>query len=97
MRCAGVAVSGRQTLTFVGRRATAKKDFLYYTDFLSGLEQVIARRLTGTFNLSAGESHSVREVIKLSVEKSHRSLRVIGMPNRGPFGMWKTAGSTTSE
>ena len=47
----------------------ARKDFLYYTDFLSALEQVIAHRLTGTFNLSAGESHSVREVIDL-VEKN---------------------------
>ncbi len=46
----------------------ARKDFLYYTDFVFAVEQVIARRLTGTFNLAAGESHSVREVIGL-VEK----------------------------
>jgi UDP-glucose 4-epimerase len=48
---------------------TARKDFLYYTDFLSGLEEVISRRLTGTVNLCAGVSHSVREVIAL-VEKN---------------------------
>jgi UDP-glucose 4-epimerase len=46
----------------------ARKDFLYYTDFLFAVEQVVARRLTGTFNLAAGESHTVREVIAL-VEK----------------------------
>jgi UDP-glucose 4-epimerase len=46
----------------------ARKDFLHYTDFLAALEHVIARRLTGTFNLGAGESHSVLEIIAL-VEK----------------------------
>jgi len=60
IRC---AVEG-QTLTLWGD-GHARKDFLYYTDFLSAVEQVIAQRLTGTFNLSAGESHSVHEVIGL--------------------------------
>ncbi len=44
---------------------SAKKDFLHYTDFLSAVAIVLERRLTGTFNLSAGESHTVREVIGL--------------------------------
>ena len=47
---------------------SAKKDFLYYTDFLAAVGIVLEHRLTSTFNLSAGESHSVREVITL-VEK----------------------------
>jgi UDP-glucose 4-epimerase len=64
LRCA----ADGQTLTLWGD-GLAKKDFLYYTDFLSALELVIAQRLTGTFNLSAGESHSIREVIGL-VEKN---------------------------
>jgi UDP-glucose 4-epimerase len=63
IRC---AVEG-QPLTLWGD-GQARKDFLYYTDFLAALEQVIARRLTGTFNLCAGESHSVHEIIAL-VEK----------------------------
>jgi UDP-glucose 4-epimerase len=63
IRC---AVDG-QTLTLWGD-GHAQKDFLHYTDFLSAVDQVIARRLTGTFNIGAGESHSVREVIAL-VEK----------------------------
>ena len=63
IRC---AVEGRP-LTLWGD-GQARKDFLYYTDFLSALEEVITRRLTGTFNLCAGESHSVREIITL-VEK----------------------------
>ncbi len=60
LRC---AVEG-QPLTLWGD-GHARKDFLYFADFLSAVELVVARRLTGTFNLSAGESHSVREVIAL--------------------------------
>ena len=62
-----------QPLTLWGD-GSARKDFLHYTDFLVALELVLARRLTGTFNLSAGESHSVNEVIGL-VEK-HTGRRV---------------------
>ena len=69
LRC---AIEG-QTLTLWGD-GHARKDFLHYTDFLGALELVLARRLTGTFNLSAGESHSVSEVIAL-VEK-HTGRRV---------------------
>lgn len=69
LRC---AVAG-QPLTLWGD-GSARKDFLHYTDFLAALELVLARRLTGTFNLSAGESHSVNEVISL-VEK-HTGRRV---------------------
>jgi len=63
VRC---AVEGRP-LTLWGD-GHARKDFIYYTDFLSALGEVVARRLTGTFNLSSGESHSVHEIIAL-VEK----------------------------
>lgn len=63
IRC---AVEGRP-LTLWGD-GHARKDFIHYTDFLSALGEVVARRLTGTFNLSAGESHSVHEIIAL-VEK----------------------------
>lgn len=69
LRC---AVEG-QPLTLWGD-GTARKDFLHYTDFLAALELVISRRLTGTYNLSAGESHTVSEVISL-VEK-HTGRRV---------------------
>ncbi len=62
-----------QPLTLWGD-GSARKDFLHYTDFLAALDLVLSRRLTGTFNLSAGESHSVREVISL-VEK-HTGRRV---------------------
>lgn len=75
LRC---AVSG-QPLTLWGD-GHAKKDFLYYTDFLSALEQVITRRLTGTFNLSSGESHSVREVIALVEKHTGRKVALECQP-----------------
>ncbi|MCC6416076.1 MAG: GDP-mannose 4,6-dehydratase [Opitutaceae bacterium] len=43
----------------------ARKDFLYHTDFLAALDLVITQRPIGSFNLCAGESHSIREVIQL--------------------------------
>lgn len=66
------AVGGR-TLTLWGD-GHARKDFLYYTDFLSGLQEVVARRLTGVYNLAAGESHSVHEIIALVEQHSGRKL-----------------------
>lgn len=54
----------RQHLTLWGD-GSARKDFLYYTDFLSAVELVVARRLTGTFNVAAGESHSISEILAL--------------------------------
>lgn len=46
----------------------ARKDFIFYTDFLSALDEVVKRRPPGTYNVCAGESHSVHEIISL-VEK----------------------------
>lgn len=52
---------------------SARKDFLHYTDFNRALQQVIDRRLTGTFNLCAGESYSVRDVIgRIEQVSGHR-------------------------
>ncbi|MBI3887197.1 MAG: NAD-dependent epimerase/dehydratase family protein [Opitutae bacterium] len=57
----------RQQLTLWGD-GSARKDFLYYTDFLAAVELVVDRRLTGTFNVAAGASHSISEILAL-VEK----------------------------
>lgn len=62
---------------------SARKDFLYYTDFLSAVESVIQRRLTGTFNLSAHASHTVREVIGLVEKNTGRAVRLTLQP--APF------------
>jgi UDP-glucose 4-epimerase len=71
VRCARTG----QPLTIWGD-GHARKDFLYYTDFLSGLEQVIARRLAGTYNLCAGESHSVHEIVSLVERHTGRKLQL---------------------
>lgn len=52
----------------------ARKDFLHYTDFLSALEQVVTRRLTGVYNLAAGESHSVQEILALVTRHTGRQV-----------------------
>lgn len=62
---------------------SARKDFLYYTDFLSAVELVIRRRLTGIYNLSAHTSHTVREVIALVEKNTGRTISLVHQP--APF------------
>jgi UDP-glucose 4-epimerase len=69
IRC---AVEGG-TLTLWGD-GHAQKDFLHYTDFLSALEQVVTRRLSGVYNLAAGESHSVHEILALVAQHTGRKI-----------------------
>ena len=75
IRC---AVEG-QPLTLWGD-GHAQKDFLHYTDFLSAVESVVARRLTGTFNVCAGESHTVREVIALVEKHTGKKIELAFQP-----------------
>lgn len=75
LRC---AVSG-EPLTLWGD-GTARKDFLYYTDFLSALDLVLARRLAGTFNLCAGESHAIRDILALVETQVGRRIDVRSTP-----------------
>jgi UDP-glucose 4-epimerase len=58
----------------------ARKDFLYYTDFLSALQMVTDRRLTGTYNICSGESHSVREIIALVERHTGRTVAATTTP-----------------
>lgn len=53
---------------------SARKDFLYYTDFLAALDPIIHQRPRGVFNLAAGESHSVREIIALVEKHTERTM-----------------------
>lgn len=72
------AVEGR-TLPLWGD-GSARKDFLYYTDFLSALEEVIGRRLLGTFNLAAGESHSIAQVIAMVEHHTNTKMHIQYQP-----------------
>lgn len=58
----------------------ACKDFIHYTDFLAALEQVLRRRLTGTFNVGAGESHSVSEILELVHKHTGRKVATTTTP-----------------
>lgn len=73
----------QQPLTLWGD-GTARKDFLYCTDFLAAVEQVIDRRLTGTFNVAAGVSHSVSEILSLVEAQTGRRILL----DRRPAHAW---------
>jgi len=60
----------------------AQKDFIYYTDFLSALEEIVHRRLCGTYNVGAGESHSIREII--ATVESHTGRKINTEPSPAP-------------
>ena len=79
LRC---GVSG-EPLTLWGD-GSARKDFLYYTDFLSAIDAVLAADLNGTFNLSAGESHRIDEVIRLVETEIGRPIQL----QRTPAPAW---------
>lgn len=59
---------------------SARKDFLYYTDFLAALQLVIDQRILGIFNIAAGESHSIREVIALVEQHTKRAIKTVSQP-----------------
>lgn len=59
---------------------SARKDFLHYTDFNRALQAVIDRRLTGTFNLAAGRSVSVREIITQVEMLTGKRIRLESSP-----------------
>ncbi len=63
---------------------SAMKDFIYYTDFLSALEAVLEQRLSGLFNLCAGESHRVDEVIRAVETEVQRPVAL----RPGPAPAW---------
>lgn len=54
---------------------SARKDYLYHTDFNRALERVIQQRPVGIFNVSHGKSHTVAEVIQLAEEALGKKIR----------------------
>lgn len=58
----------------------ACKDFLYYTDFIAALHHILAQRLQGVFNVCAGSSHRISEVIALVEQHTHRSISTESRP-----------------
>lgn len=77
-----------QTLSLWGD-GSARKDFLHFTDFNRGLQAVIDRRLTGTYNLASGSSASIREVIAQVEKITGRTITV----QPGPAPAWDVQSS----
>jgi UDP-glucose 4-epimerase len=59
---------------------TARKDYLFHTDFTAALESILRVAPVGLFNVSSGESHTVREVIALAEEALGRRVAVEHVP-----------------
>jgi UDP-glucose 4-epimerase len=59
---------------------TARKDFLYHTDFSTALEKIVARRPTGVFNVSSGESHTINELIQLAGRSLGQQIKTVHEP-----------------
>jgi UDP-glucose 4-epimerase len=59
---------------------TARKDFLYHTDFTAALEKIIMLRPTGIFNVSSGQSHTIRELLALVEAATSRPLKTMHVP-----------------
>ena len=59
---------------------SARKDFLHHTDFVPALEGVIRTRATGIYNVSSGQSHSVKEVIAFAEEAIGRKVSLRHVP-----------------
>jgi len=59
---------------------TAEKDFLHIDDFNSALTTILCRRITGTFNLGHGKSHTVNSIIHQIEQLIGRSVHVVREP-----------------
>jgi UDP-glucose 4-epimerase len=54
---------------------SARKDFLHRADFVRALDAVIRLGLAGVYNVAAGESHSVTEVLAAVERETGRPIR----------------------
>jgi UDP-glucose 4-epimerase len=55
---------------------TARKDFIYHSDFTAAIREVIRHEPIGTFNVSSGHSHTVNDVIALAEAALSLKLRI---------------------
>lgn len=53
---------------------SACKDYLHHSDFINALERVLERKPHGTFNLAAGESHRITELINLIEQETGKPI-----------------------
>jgi len=53
---------------------SARKDFLHHDDFIRALDAIIGRGLAGIYNIAAGESHTVNEVLAAVERETGRPI-----------------------
>lgn len=59
---------------------SARKDYLHHTDFVLALERIVRSRIVGIFNVSSGESHTVKEVIALAEDALGKKIKIQHVP-----------------
>lgn len=59
---------GRGSEVVVWGDGSAKKDFIDVRDLYSALSAALSRQMTGTYNICAGQSHSIEEVLGIIEE-----------------------------
>lgn len=59
---------------------TARKDYLYYSDFIRALEKIILLRPIGIYNVSCGQSHSIRELLAIVEQVTSGRIAVQHVP-----------------
>ena len=60
---------------------TAAKDYLHITDFISALKAVLARGITGTYNISSGQTYSVLNLVDMVENLLETKLEIEYMPS----------------
>lgn len=63
---------------------SARKDFLHTEDFCRGIEAALQARLTGTYNLCSGETHSIHELVQTAEAALGAPIRI----QKGPGRPW---------
>ena len=79
-RAIACALSGTEFV--VWGDGSARKDYLYEDDFVAAVERVLRLRLSGTYNLCTGKSHTVNEVI--AAVEANTGRRIIRRNTEAP-------------
>jgi UDP-glucose 4-epimerase len=61
---------------------TARKDFLNVEDFCRGIDAALQARLTGTYNLCSGETHSIHELVQTAETTLGAPIQIQVEPGR---------------
>ncbi len=69
-----------ETLMSIWGDGSNTKDYLFQVDLLDAVQAIVARALTGTFNVASEQSLSVNEIVSLVEMLTGKTLRVAHFP-----------------